>query len=451
MEKQKNKFLEWIERLQQESWQLELLISGFLLSLLVGANEYISELVSTSIGLTSDGVGTIFYFLLFFVFIACNILIINLIVHVLLRSLWIGAIGLRNISGDINHDNLKLSPKFEEYLKRKLPTFDIFIERLENFCCLVFAYTFLIVFSILSFLVALFILSGSIWLITNLALKIFPKIIRRIVLTPLFTAALLFGILYIIDFLSLGKIKKIKWLSRFYLPFYRFYSMISFAWVYRPLYYNMVDNPLGKKVMLSILPYLIAFGLFSIIDYNESKYYPLFSSFHTIEDRFYAEKGGKDYDYMGIRLDKQVYDDDDFMQVFYSLFEYEKRKLGLNCGDSVQTNPIGLNLKGHFKVGFEEGAKMTEKINVDSLNKIHENEASASLNCITSSFDLFLDDSLVRKVDYSFYEDPKQKVKGILATLDLEKLKRGKHIFTFKVRDSTNQIARANSIPFWKK
>lgn len=29
MEKQKNKFLLWLEPLQQESWQLELLISSF--------------------------------------------------------------------------------------------------------------------------------------------------------------------------------------------------------------------------------------------------------------------------------------------------------------------------------------------------------------------------------------------------------------------------------------
>lgn len=450
MEKQKNKFLDWLEKLQQESWQLELLISGFLLSLLVGANEYVSELLNASIRLTSDGVGTIFYFLLLFVYISCNILIINLVVHVLLRSLWIGAIGLRNISGDINFDNLQFSPKFDQYLRRKLPTFDVFIERLENFCCLVFAYTFLIVFSILSFFVAFLILIGSFWLITEIALMVFPKIVRRIVLTPIFTALLLFGILYIIDFLSLGRIKRIKWLSKVYLPFYRFYSIISFSTVYRPLYYNMIDNPLGKKVMLSILPYLTAFGLYSIISYNDSKFYPLFPSYLTLQNMNYEEKQGKENEYPSISLDKQVYDDDDFMQLFFPLFGYEKRFSRKKCAGST-LNEVGIGWQGSLRQGFDEGYKMKEKINVDSIDKVHLNEAKASLQCITADIDIFLNDSLVKNVDYSFYKHTKYNLKGILATLDLEKLKRGKHIVKFQIRDSTNRVVIVHSVPFWRK
>ena len=45
MEKQdKSKFAQWLELLQQESWQLELIISGFAIFLLVGVYDPLQDL-----------------------------------------------------------------------------------------------------------------------------------------------------------------------------------------------------------------------------------------------------------------------------------------------------------------------------------------------------------------------------------------------------------------------
>jgi hypothetical protein len=291
MEKRENKLSQWLERLQQESWQLELLISGFLLSLLLGAKEGMSQLMIDSGHLLTSYEGGMLYFMIMSGFIACNILVINLIVHVLLRSLWIGAIGLRNISGDISLDNIKLSPFFRAHLEKKLPTFDEFIGRLENFCCLVFAFTFLIIFSILSFFSVLVICSSLIYVLANFFLTFLPtfKFLRRIVVIPILASFIVFGLLYLIDFVTLGSIKRIKWLSKIYYPFYRFFSIISFSSVYRPLYYNMIDNALGRKVMLAIVPYLFLLLLPSLISYNDTEFFPLKNSKFKLESYFYGE------------------------------------------------------------------------------------------------------------------------------------------------------------------
>jgi len=48
--------------------------------------------------------------------------------HVLLRGFWISAFGY--VSGDIDYDSLKYSPKFTRYLKKRVGSFDKYIATL---------------------------------------------------------------------------------------------------------------------------------------------------------------------------------------------------------------------------------------------------------------------------------------------------------------------------------
>ena len=72
-----------------------------------------------------------------------------------MRGLWIGAIGLRYVSGEIDYQSLHYSDYFLEYFERKVGSFDDFIERLERMCSVIFAYTFLLFFFFLSFILFL--------------------------------------------------------------------------------------------------------------------------------------------------------------------------------------------------------------------------------------------------------------------------------------------------------
>ena len=96
-------FKKLLDSLQQQSWELELIISGFAIFGLFTAYEPIrAEL------LTAQSSEKVFTFVINLVaFIACSILIFNLILHVILRGVWIGALGLRYVSGDIDFEVLK--------------------------------------------------------------------------------------------------------------------------------------------------------------------------------------------------------------------------------------------------------------------------------------------------------------------------------------------------------
>lgn len=140
-------FKKLLQKLQEESWQLELLISGFAIFGLFTAFPYLSLEVKAA-----QNDGKIYsWIVLSVVLVSCAILIFNLLLHVVLRGLWIGALGLRYVSGDIDYEALNYSPKFTNYLKRKVGSFDRYIGRLENYCSIIFAISFLLIFYVLAF------------------------------------------------------------------------------------------------------------------------------------------------------------------------------------------------------------------------------------------------------------------------------------------------------------
>ena len=98
-------FKELLDRLQQESWQLELLISGFAIFGLFSAMEPL--LIKFDIAQHDQKIVDTFIWSA--ALVSCWILIANLLIHVVLRGLWIGALGLRFVSGDIDYDELRYS------------------------------------------------------------------------------------------------------------------------------------------------------------------------------------------------------------------------------------------------------------------------------------------------------------------------------------------------------
>ena len=145
MAKDKTKsFVKWLEIMQQESWQLELLISGFAIFLLASAYDQLDSF-EYQIHLLTTGNSYFGTLLLPFKIIlgAWYVLIVNLILHVLLRGLWISTIGIRYVSGEIDFDYLNFNPKFDRFLKKKIVSFDVYIQQLEQLCSIVFGFTFL--------------------------------------------------------------------------------------------------------------------------------------------------------------------------------------------------------------------------------------------------------------------------------------------------------------------
>ena len=259
-------FKKLLKKLQEESWQLELLISGFAIFGLFTAFPSISESVNES-----QNNQQIYKFVISLVAqISCAILIFNLLLHVLLRGLWIGALGLRYVSGDIDYDSLNYSEKFTNYLKRKVGSFDKYIATLENYCSIIFAISFLLIFYVLAitFTIIVIALAGN-YIIDNDNLPTWLSKGFGIV----FILFIVFGMFFtLIDFVTLGFLKKKKWISKLYFPIYWVFSFITLSFLYRPLVYNFLDNKFGRRLSLMLIPFYVLILIATSVKYNYSNY-----------------------------------------------------------------------------------------------------------------------------------------------------------------------------------
>lgn len=247
-------FSEWLEKLQEESWQLELLISGLALvgiwtsrDLIVGLENYLSV----------NGFGTIYKFLKILIpviWFGWAVFLINLIFHIIIRGLWIGAIGLRYVSGDIDFEELGYSDTFKDFYKRKIKSFDHYIESLERLSSVLFSYTFLLFFMFFS-LIMISVCFASVVSFSHAFMPDHVEIISGVVIGTLMVV----GLIVLVDFLFLGPLKKTndKTIAKIYLYIYRFFSTITLSFLYRPLLLNFLDNRYTRRLFFLSIPYAI--------------------------------------------------------------------------------------------------------------------------------------------------------------------------------------------------
>ena len=438
MQKDKKKsFTKWLEILQQESWQLELLISGFAIFLLAESFEPVRNL-DNQINLLLSG--SAYYALLYIPYQvllgAWYVLIINLILHVLLRGLWISTIGLRYVSGDIDFNKLNFSPKFDRFLRSKIVSFDLYIQQLEKLCSAVFGFTFLIIFILIS---------GGIFVVGIVIMAMTMEGISStfgdpwvLVVVPFLLLYLLGGFIYFLDFITLGWIKRIKGIGGVYYPIYRFFSFITLAFIYRPIYYNLLDNKFGRNIVLFLIPYLIGFTLIASLTVKTQAYLPENRQLQSISNNFYDDTLDDKSTYTASISSKFV--KNGYAQLF---LPYVARN------DDPVIEAICPDLKPAKTGVFFFG-------NNDPLR--NNMNADLALDCHAQRFRIYVNDSLLNNLKYRFHEHPIRKNIGLLTVLDVGYLPRGEHAIKVDVKTLNNSNGKDSVffresvvIPFWKE
>ena len=439
MAKDKNKsFVKWLEILQQESWQLELLISGFAIFLLASVYDQIDSFEYQINLLTT---GSSYFSTLFLPFQivlgAWYVLITNLILHVLLRGLWISTIGIRYVSGEINFETLNFSPKFDHFLKKRIVSFVTYIEKLEQLCSIVFGFTFLIIFVFISmglFLIGLLFLAFSIDAIEENHISGWLFLVIPLLLFYLFG-----GLIYFIDFLTLGWVKKRKRISGMYYPIYRFFSFVTLSFVYRPLYYNLIDNRYGRKVVLFLIPYLLIFILISSIRFETQAYLPNQSGLETFNNDTYDDtwNGTK---LMSSASIHSKFVNNGYLELYLPYVgKTDDKVINLLCPDLAPAK------KGVFFLNNNDRARNTM-------------DAAIALDCHSQRFRVYVNDSLLSDLTYRFFEHPQRKNTGLATVVDVNFLTRGEHQLKIEVLFPKNikgkdtlVFQQTDNIPFWKE
>ena len=437
----KNKLKKLLDRLQVESWQLELLVSGFAIFLTASSFEPIVD-YGTRLFVISEGIDAQFGVLPMFAGILIGsifFIFINLILHVVFRGMWISAIGLRSISGEIDFEELKFTRPFDKFMQKKLGSFDRFIQRLEDISSVIFAFTFLLVFMIISlFLVILFL--GITAQIIESSIGENPSETVRIIVISFFVIILISALLYFIDFLTLSFFKRKRWIAVWYYPVYRFFSLITFSWLYRPLYYNLIDNKFGRRVGLFLVPYFVIVTYMITVRAHVNLYIPKDKGDLEIIDSYFENTRDEKSSIHTISIPSKFVKNG-FLELF---IKYNARNDD-HVVERVCPSIIPDELSGiESNIAFNSGNPKEE---------IHSPPDSMLL-CVSQIYKVYINDSLYQNLDYYFYKNRKFGEEGVKTIIDLGHSPRGKHLLkidrmTYESSSDTSYFKSYVTTPFW--
>ena len=423
-------FKKLLQKLQEESWQLELLISGFAIFGLFTAiepfelgveeannTEQIYKLVISLVGLISS-----------------YILIFNLLLHVLLRGLWIGALGLRYVSGDIDYESLKYSKLFTNYLQKRVGSFDKYIATLENYCSVIFAISFLLIFYVLAitFTIIVIALLGS-FVIGNDDL---PGWLANGVGITVVTFLGVGMFLAFIDFITLGFLKKKKWISYIYFPVYWVFSFITLSFLYRPLVYNFLDNKFGRRLSMSLIPFYLLIIVMTSFKYNTSNFlYEDNSSDDYVGNKNNYIDSIEEEDFIDVIAIQSKVITDPYLKVFVAYSEsIENRIFNYNPGLEPEDDQRGLKSQMYNDFSFRNRDSLGREY-IKTFNYIY----SVAIDTVKFDSDFIMSTSKNNELGFETY----------LPTSGLEE---GRHLFRLsrkRIKDGDTLNWTIVKIPFW--
>ncbi|WP_350287634.1 hypothetical protein [uncultured Croceitalea sp.] len=431
-------FKKLLDSLQQQSWELELIISGFAIFGLFTAYEPL-KIGMVNAENNEQAYSMVVHLILL---LSCSILLFNLLLHVVLRGLWIGALGLRYVSGDIEFDKLKYSDKFKNYLSKRIVSFDRYIGNLENYCSILFAVSFLLIFYVLTMTtVILSIVVVANFIIENEAL---PEWISTGVGATLIVFISIGMILTFIDFITQGLLKRNKWVSKVYFPIYWVFSFLTLSFLYRPLVYNFLDNKFGKRLILWLTPIYIVILMITSLEYRNSNYLERrqHSSQIFANKENYFDMLVKDSDFPGEAAIPSKVINTNYLQVFIPFSESIERRI-FDFKESLRPQEDRRGLTSGIQFSTSWSDKITSQRQKDSIRKLY-------LKTFNDMYSVTIDSTQFES-DFIITTGIKD-VLGFETYIGIKDLTEGKHLLRLKTKrkkkDSTIILTR-EVIPFW--
>ena len=436
---QRNRKQNLLERLEQESWQLELLISGFSIFLLIAAKEPL-EVWTMSVGqmIQLSYPNSPLNLLPVVVYGSWFFMTINLLLHVLLRGMWISAIGLRSVSGGVDVPSLRLRGKFQRFLRPRLQDYDAFIERLERLSSVMFAYTFLVIFALISMVMTVL----TFYLVSRLSSwlenwQLLDEEGTRYVNLSCFIILGISLFVYFLDFVTLGWLKRFRRFAVGYYPFYRFWGWITLAALYRPLYYNLIDHTGGRRLARLIVPYIFLLSVGSAIYLPGNTYLPSEAYNGLVRAEVYADQRPPGGWPSKLSLPSMIVRDG-WLPITLMLSEDELEALPLLC----PSLPV-----------YRKSLVRTEAFQPINDTLVYEPARIDTLqDCLQALYQWHLDDSLYRPAYAELIQHARYEIPALLFMLDVADLPRGRHVLrlaTAEERRDTVRFEPTTRVPFF--
>ncbi len=386
----KNETPKWLKHLQENSWEAEILISGgaifSLFQLLDSVSLFIRYLKDIR-GI--EGTNEIFIFL----HLALNGLIIGFICHLILRSLWIALLCLRYAFPDgINFQRLKVQPMY--LADARSANLINQIMKLDHLSGLVF-------FSAISYVIVII---GAI-LITAIGVGF------RMLGIEMLQAYLILCLIFLLDLLSLGVVRRWKILASIYKPLYYLFNYLSLAFIYRAWLQVLFTNISRWKLYLVGVLFLTSSLVLTILTLSAPMHW------RSVLD------GRKFFGYS----DESAL----WTENFYDNKNTNGLRVSFAC---IQQDIVSDRFLHVFIPYYSWHDELIEK----NKRKNFENIVS-----------LKLDNEIIPSPEWLFGNHFSSNQEGITTYIPIDKLSFGKHVLTVEMKYAG--LPFPLTIPFWKQ
>ncbi len=433
---EKHKKPDWLDDIQNRSWEPELFISGgviFTLFQITGAIQRQSFLLLQKTGYIEPVI------IANFLVAALNALIFGFGLHLALRGFWVASVCLSYVfpkgiqTEKVDH----YASPFKRRVHRLIDTSVDLVVWMESASSIMFFLSFLFFSLIISVLATLIVITPN-----SSLLELGPTIYAII---RVGSYILLFlGFIYAIDFLTMGFIKRQKKIAKLYYPIYWLFSILTLSFLYRSAYYTLVTNIKRKWLLATgIAGYLLVALAITQLSFGGGNLMPALS-FNSLDTKAY----------LGLEVDRLKFD----------TRQYDNTR---KPNDMVQHVSIQSDIvqEKYLKL-FIVHQKIIERLmDMDCAEKaksiVKRIEQRKMLNCYREFYEVYIDDARVNVVKWRYYTHPKTGEEGILAFVPIDQLSPTEHIVEVKLNVATKaalaELKRFGMkddvyayIPFWK-
>ena len=430
------------KKLFKQHTELEILVSAAIVFAAVNSRDVVLDL---TFNLLNSNFANNSFFLAITILtglIAATIFPISIITHLVLRSYWLSLVGLKLAFENKEGKALNFSDRYERTVSKYLDL-DTQIRKMDKITSSVFSFSFLILFS---FLFSLLFMVAFVYLINVLSNFLGDSQTADIFVYIILVLTLLSSLLYAIDFFGLGVLKRIKknWFQAIYFRVYQFFSLITFARLYRGIYYTLISQ-VSKKIVFVVLPLYVIITLIAInLGYNSYLYYPIDSVQNQVFSSMYVngmyrdELNNRTPLYFPI-IQSRTISSESHIQLFIPLGLQLEDSLQVHCSNIKPFDDRGINWEKHFRVG-DSGDSANGKENLKNAENI--------LGCISDKITISLNDSIISGLKYRFSRINEPDRAGVETFFSIKGIETGNHVVIVSSPDLFGD--KVYKIPFWR-
>ena len=415
----------WIQRLKEESWEAELLVSAIAIFGTFKLFDIVNWATNFFIDVLNPNQYFIGYFIITFGLLAVSMLTAMFVIHFFLRAYWIGLVGLNSVFPDYSIEDSVYSKIYTKKILSILPKLKDSIQKTDELCSVIFsaAFTLLFIYAYMS-------LSTSVYLLVfNLLSKYLPT---YILLIPVGFIGVLIFLQMIVTFISnLKNNREKEKLQTIAFKVNKFASMVTYGPLYKSiLQITMIFGSHFKKkksLIYLVISFLFA-GMFlfgnQIIKTNifylvgHEKYFNV----TKVHASFYKAENKTNTFLLTPEIESDKIESN-VLKIFIPVYSYEK---------TFQTR-----LCNRFEKEIE-----------NSLELQREAKNIYALNCYQKYYHIYIDDKKV-PVDYLRHNGhSRTKQAGVVSYLDISNLKKGMHNIEVRKKFEDNETLKWK-IPFY--